>query len=45
MTINQGNILKVVHTTNCNLQQAKEALNNTNSWIDAFKYAKRLVGE
>lgn len=45
MTINQGNILKVVHATNCNLDQAKAALSNSNNWIDAYKYAKQLMGE
>lgn len=45
MRINQGNILKVIHTTGCTLQQVEEALRNTNSWPDAFKYAKQLMEE
>lgn len=45
MRINQGNVLKVVHTMGCTWQQAEEALKNTNSWSDAFKYVKQLVGE
>lgn len=45
MRINQGNVLKVIHTTSCTWQQAEEALKNTNSWSDVFKYAKQLVGE
>lgn len=44
MRINQGNVLKVIHNTGCTLQQAEEALRSTNSWPDAFKYAKQLMG-
>lgn len=43
ITISQGNILKVTRATNCTLSQAEEALKNTNSWPDAFNYAKRLM--
>lgn len=45
MRNNIGNILKVVHTTGCDLQTAKEALANCNSWNDTFKYAKERVEE
>lgn len=45
MRINQGNVFKVIHTTGCDWKQAEEALRNTNSWPDAYKYAKQLMGE
>lgn len=45
MRVNQGNILRVMHVTDCNLEQAIEALKKTDSWQDAFKYAKQLMGE
>lgn len=45
MRINQGNIFKVIHATGCSLQQAEEALKNSNSWPDTYKYAKQLMGE
>ena len=41
MRVNQGNILKVIHKTNCSLNEAIEALENSNNWIDTFKYATR----
>ena len=40
MRINIGNILKVIHTTGCDLKIAEEALNNNNSWPETFKYAR-----
>lgn len=42
MTINQGNLLKVIHETGCDYQTAKEALNNSNSWIETYRYAKKI---
>lgn len=36
-----GNILKVVHKTNCTVEVAKEALANNNTWPDTFKYAQQ----
>lgn len=41
MTINQGNIFKVIHNTGCNLEVAKEALSKNDNWIDTFRYAKK----
>ena len=43
MTINQGNVFKVIHTTGCTWQQAEEALKNTNNWQDAYRYARKLM--
>lgn len=37
---NQGNILKVIHETGCNLQIAEEALAKCNSWSEVYKYAR-----
>lgn len=45
MRDNIGNILKVIHTTGCDLKTAEEALTNSNNWSDAFKYAKEKVEE
>lgn len=43
MTINQGNVLKVVHTTGCTWRQAEEALRSTNLWPDTYSYARKLM--
>lgn len=40
MRENQGNIFRVIHETGCDLKTAEEALANTNSWEDAYKYAR-----
>ena len=40
MRENIGNILKVVHSANCSVKVAKEALAKNNSWPDTIKYAK-----
>ena len=40
---NQGNILRVVHETGCNLKIAQEALANSNSWPDTYKYARKRM--
>lgn len=37
---NQGNLLRVIHETGCNLEIAREALLKCNSWPDVFKYAR-----
>lgn len=37
---NMGNILKVVHETGCDITTAAKALANTDSWSDAFKFAR-----
>ena len=43
MRENQGNILKVIHKTGCNLKIAKEALANCNNWPDTYKYAREKM--
>ena len=40
MTINQGNVFKVIHQTGCTLKEAEEALSNSNSWQDTYKYVR-----
>lgn len=40
MRENQGNILRVIHETDCDLKIAKEALNKCDNWVDTIKYAK-----
>lgn len=42
---NQGNILKVIHKTGCNLKQAEEALAKNNDWHSAFTYAENLMNK
>lgn len=42
MRNNIGNILKVVHRTDCNLQIVEEALSKYNNWPDTFKYASGI---
>lgn len=43
MRENQGNILRVIHETGCDLKIAKEALVNSNSWSDTYKYARKRM--
>lgn len=43
MRENQGNILRVIHETGCDLKIAKEALENCNSWPDVYKYARERM--
>ena len=43
MRENQGNILRVIHETGCDLKIAKEALANCNSWPDTYKYARERM--
>lgn len=40
ITNNIGNILRIVHETNCSLSIAEEALKYNNEWSKAFKYAR-----
>ena len=39
----QGSVFRVIHATGCTVQQAEEALERSNNWPDAFKYAKQLM--
>lgn len=43
ITINQGNILKVIHETGCDIKLAEEALKNSNSWPDTYKYVREKI--
>ena len=44
MRNNIGNILKVIHSTGCNLQIAEEALEKCNTWPNTIKYAREACG-
>ena len=43
MRDNQGNVLRVIHATGCSLEIALEALANSNSWSDTYKYARKRM--
>ena len=43
MLDNQGNVLRVIHATGCSLEIALEALANSNSWPDTYKYARKRM--
>ena len=43
MRDNQGNVLLVIHATGCSLEIALEALANSNSWPDTYKYARKRM--
>lgn len=43
MQNNQGNVLRVIHATGCSLEIALEALANSNSWSDTYKYARKRM--
>lgn len=45
MRDNIGNILKVIRETGCDIPTAEEALANSNSWPDVFKYAREKMQE
>lgn len=40
---NQGNVLRVIHTTGCSLEITLEALANSNSCPDTYKYARKRI--
>ena len=43
MQNNQGNVLRVIHETGWSLEIALEALANSNSWPDTYKYARKRM--
>lgn len=42
---NIGNVLKIIHETGCDMKTAEEALASSNSWPEAFKYARDKMQE